>query len=248
MLEIQNFMSKFLFDPAKAGKVGIEIECFLLRDGVIAPIAAEVLSHIDDADFTNEMSACQLEYRVGPIDLSEVPQKLQEKDDYLTELEARHNFRRSYQEIILEGMPLDVFPDTRYLDISSRMPPEVLTAACQVIGLHVHVGLPDHETALDTYNRVVPHTPWLISLGDGSNGARMKAYHLVSPDSMPPQLPSWEHFHEMAVQNGFVGNPRDNWKLIRLTAHGTIEFRMFGSTSDIGRVASIAESCHTLCF
>lgn len=246
------FQTLFKFDRKKAGCVGVERECFLVDDrtGMIAPLAPQVVAHLGDVPrFGYELSACQLEERIGPCSVRDVTRLLEENDRLLKRAERELEFTRSHAEVGPEDICLDVYPDPsgRYQIITKTMPREVLLAACRVIGTHVHVGMPDLRTALRVYNRVIESCQELCEKGDGSNGQRLKIYQTVAPKCTPPRYESWEAFHRVAIADGFDRDPRKCWTLIRISAHGTIEFRMFGATPSFERIQHWAELCRNLC-
>lgn len=167
----------------------------------------------------------------------------------LRQAEKNLDFSRSFINVAPGDMPLDVYPDPtgRYQKIIAGMPRKVLLAACRIIGTHIHIGMPDHDTALRVYNRVISHTRQLSNLGDKSNGRRLEIYKIMAPNPDPPIYKTWEEFYQEAVSNGFASDPRSCWALIRISVHGTIEFRMFGGTDDIDLIAAWAKKCHGLC-
>lgn len=245
------FMKKFNFRKNGALMVGVERECFIASEqGKIVPRAVDVLIHLPDRKrFGYELSACQLEDRVGPVCINQVKEALLANEYDIAEVERRLNLKRLHVEVAPEDMPLDVYPDPsgRYQKITKNMPKCILSAACRVTGTHIHIGMPDHETALRVYNSVIEHTKMLCDLGNGSSGKRLMIYKIMAPDSESPSYDSWSDFYEKAVMKGFENDPRRCWNLIRLSVHGTIEFRMFGSTPDLNKVVRWAEICHKLC-
>jgi gamma-glutamyl:cysteine ligase YbdK (ATP-grasp superfamily) len=158
-------------------------------------------------------------------------------------------FERLYKEVAPLDMPLDVYPDPtgRYQRIIKDMPQQILSAACRVVGTHVHIGMPDADTALNTYNKVVPYCEELCLMGDGSSGDRLDLYKTMAPDYQPVPYETWEAFHVEAVEKGFDVDPRKCWHLIRISKHGTIEFRMFGATHDLQKIVAWTKRCHELC-
>lgn len=242
-------MEQFDFRTQTYLKIGVERECFLLRNGRITPIAPEIIPKIDHPGIGYELSACQLEYRIGPVSIDEVATSIEEMELFIFSSENRLDFGHSFIEVAPDDIPLDIYPDPsgRYQRVAAEMPLKVLLAACQVTGTHIHVGMPNPEVALRTYNQVVPACERLCELGDGSSKRRLMLYREVEPDPVPQQYDSWEHFHEVACDRGFAQNPRNCWDLIRISKHGTLEFRMFGATSDIGRIVSWAQECYKLC-
>jgi gamma-glutamyl:cysteine ligase YbdK (ATP-grasp superfamily) len=107
--------------------------------------------------------------------------------------------------------------------------------------------MPDHDSALRVYNSVVRESRNLAVLGDSSSGKRLEIYKQVAPDCEPSRYDGWEGFYATAIEKGFDLDPRKCWSLIRISKHGTIEFRMFGATRSLDLVQSWAEKCHALC-
>lgn len=250
MKSFDEFLRQFKFDPEKNLKVGLEREChFRNEKGKIVPIAREVLNYLgtENGRFIHELSACQLEWRIGPCFVSELKEKLIEDEIILEKAEKKLVFTRSFVEVASENMPLDVYPTRRHQRIVKDLPRPVLLAACQIIATHVHIGMPDHQRALKVYNSVIKNFDELCRLGDHSNGRRLKLYKLMAPQCNPPHYYSWRDFYDLAVRHGFTGDPQSCWHLIRLSIHGTIEFRMFGATSDLDEIVSWTTLCRELC-
>lgn len=248
---INDFMGKFRFVRANSGLIGVEQECFITDlSGNIIPKTPEILKVLSDGErFGYELSACQLEDRVGPCRLDDVIGELEKNEEEINLAESRLGFRRTYQEVGPENMPLDIYPDPegRYQGIANDHPADVLLAACRVIGTHIHVGMPDHKTALRVYNHVIKHLERLCRMGDGSNGERLRLYKKVKPQKALRPYRDWYDFCGHAIQERFFGNPRDCWFLIRISIHGTIEFRMFGAREDPKIIVAWARICHELC-
>lgn len=277
MLDITEFTKQFRFNPRKSLYLGVERECFLCdKSGKIAPIAPQVLSCLEkfipspscfvgsdswepSKDFGYELSACQLESRVGPCQLEDLASQLRANEKKVRAIEKvpTHRalgktwswFSRLFVEVGPEDMPLDVYPDPsgRYKRITKKMPRDILLAACRVIGTHVHIGMPDRETALRVYNRVLQYLPLLCWKGDGSHGERLEIYKMMAKNWNPLPYADWDAFYQAAVRGEFTEDPRRCWTLIRISVHGTIEFRMFGATDSIEKIVSWAKLCHSLC-
>jgi gamma-glutamyl:cysteine ligase YbdK (ATP-grasp superfamily) len=248
---ITEFMRKFDFRKRNSGLIGVEQECFLVdSSGIVVPMAPEILKLLPDRSrFGFELSACQLESRIGPCKLGDVLGELDRNKEEMRSAEDQLGLGRIYQEIGPRDMPLDVYPDPtgRYQEIAAKVSEEVLRAACMVAAIHIHVGMPDHETALRVYNHVIKHLDRLCEMGDGSNGERLRLYKIVKPQKELRPYGNWYEFMFHAIQEDFFGNPRDCWFLIRISIHGTIEFRMFGSRKDPSVIFGFAKTCHELC-
>lgn len=199
--------------------------------------------------FGFELSACQIESRTKPCKLSELRSELELLQSTLDETLDSMQLSSLYCEVAPDDMPLDIFPDPngRYQKISRGMAKDVLLAACQVIGTHVHIGMPDHKTALQVYNQVIKSNHVLCDLGNGSAGKRLNIYRKVARNPEPVAYINWKDFYRSAIANGFVEDIRSCWTLIRLTRYGTIEFRMFGASYSIEKILMWAETCQSLC-
>lgn len=260
------FQSQFRFDTRHYAAVGVERESFLFRGGKIAPIAAEVLERLGCTwraapllrklfphlnRFGYELSACQLENRVGPVAVHEigevcrVKQSLLENDLAIAKAEQELGFRSRYFEVGPADMPLDVYPDPegRYARLAQVMPEQMLRAACRTAGTHVHIGMYDPHSAVQAYRALAKNADRLCAMGDGSGGERLELYRQVAPDCAPPLYRSWQDFYEDAIEKGFASNPRDNWRLVRITRRGTVEVRVFGATGDTDRIVEWVEEC-----
>ncbi len=260
MIPQEQFFAKFKFDRNKAGWVGIEREQFVIdpATGAIIPASQQYLQCISGFNgivdvtrfnFGYELSACQLESKIGPCVLQEVSTSLHECEEILRSADRLLSLGRVNCELAPENMPLDIYPDPtgRYQTITKKMPTEVLSAACRVAATHIHIGMPDMNTAIEAYNNAISHVDGLIKAGDGSNGQRMLLYHTMARRSRPAPIASPSDLYEDAVRNGFVDDPRQCWTLIRISVHGTLEFRMFGATDSIESIDIWAHRCHQIC-
>ncbi len=247
---MQDFLKRFNFRQEASLLVGIERECFLTKNNEIKPLAPQFLENLPKNErFGYELSACQLEDRVGHCQLDDLKNQLLNNEKEIQKTEKTLGIQRLFLEVAPTDMPLDVFPDPtgRYQQIVKKMPHEVLLAACRVTGTHIHIGMPNHESALKAYNQVVAYWQELCHLGDGSEGQRLKIYKIVAPSPQPLPYKDWNDFYQQAVKKKFDKNPRDCWTLIRISVHGTIEFRMFGPTNNLDTIVDWAQTCHQLC-
>lgn len=245
-------MSRFRFNTAYIGNLGVECEAFVTDShGTIVAKADEVLVALRNTelaqDFCPELSACQIEWKTKPLVLAELPDAVQQHQRILYEAASACNLGIRYSELAPETMPLTVYPDERYIAIAKQLNPAVLSAGCRVAGVHIHVGMPDHETALRVYNHVVRFMYELMQMGDASNGGRLNLYRAMAPAWKPPQFASWSEMYAYACKHNWDGDPKSWWSLIRISQHGTIEFRTFGSTASVSKILAWAKFCYVLC-
>lgn len=274
-MSLKEFMNLFRFNQENTLKIGVERECHLLRQGRIVPIAKEVLTWLKNnvpesrkKCYGFELSACQLEDRLEkPSEITEVKKLLYKNENELRKAEKILGFKRGFFSAAPANMPLDHYPDPRYDRIVKDLSLEALKAACRVTGVHIHIGMPNHRVALLVYNKVVKHFEMLCRLGCISNSKRLELYEQVTNDftdwffseriklflnclvdvKKPPVYSSWSKFFERARKSGFEKDPRRCWDFIRISPHGTIEFRMFDTTQNIDQIVIWANICRAIC-
>jgi carboxylate-amine ligase len=209
-------------------------------------ILKELRRYVKLGWFGPELSACQVELKTPPCSsLTELRRCLERQVALLRFAASKHDLTVVFADVARIGMPLVVTKDAtgRYQRIARELGPQRLRAACRTAGLHVHIGMPDHETALRVYNAMVPFVGTYEQLGDRSGGERLRLYRQVQPDASPRQFDSWDQLYAFALHNGFVDNLRNWWWLMRLTRYGTFENRCAGSLSTIDAVmAYVARS------
>ena len=247
MITHSTFASQFAFAPEHTLHIGVERESFLVKQSEIVPAAFEVLKMLPQPRFGYELSACQLEDRIGPCQLAQLPNELKRNDMLAKEALSLLGLRRLFLEVAPDSMPLDHYPSKRYDEIVAKITKERLLAACQVTGTHVHVGMPDADTAIRVHSAVIPYTDELCQMGDHSGGRRLQIYRIMAADYQPIAWRDWDHFEAYAIEHDFANDPRSCWHLIRLSVHGTIEFRMFGSPRSNDDVVNWAERCYSMC-
>ena len=140
------------------------------------------------------------------------------------------------KEVAESLSPLTIYPDPRYLEIAGRISKEKLDAASRVTGTHIHIGTKNINQAIAINNFLVPYCETFCRMGDRSNGERLRLYKLMADNWKPFIYQDPEHLFQIASDEGFVENPRNCWKLIRISIHGTVELRMFGSSENIDEI------------
>ena len=244
------FTDKFSFRPEWTLRTAVERERFITdASSTLVPHAMQVLEALTGSDgrFTNELSACQIEDRTGPFEVKDILDQLKYNDELLETACRTLGLKVLCAEVGPDDMCLDVFPHERYQQMVQKMSMAELRAACQITGTHVHIGMPGPHTAINVYNQVISHLDELVEMGDNSKGRRLEIYRIVKPNCHPKPYNSWQDFNDQALALGFAENPRNNWDLIRISRHGTIEFRLFGVTKDREQVVFWARRCHELC-
>jgi carboxylate-amine ligase len=115
-----------------------------------------------------------------------------------------------------------------------------------VCGLHVHVSIPDGETALRAHEAVVPWLPVLLALSanspfadGGATGRRSeRANRLLQMPTggTPPVLRTWDDWRAATG-----GDPtRRHWDAWPRPEYGTLEVRVLDMQTDVRRSAGLA--------
>ncbi len=115
-----------------------------------------------------------------------------------------------------------------------------------ICGLHVHVALPDADTALRAFEGVVPWLPVLLALSANSPYAEGEATGLRSTRAerllemptggTPPLLPDWAAWEEATGGD----DTRRHWDAWPRPEHGTLEVRVMDQQTDVRRSAGFA--------
>jgi glutamate---cysteine ligase / carboxylate-amine ligase len=121
-------------------------------------------------------------------------------------------------------------------------------------GMHVHVGMPDSESALRVANVLQAHTPLFIAMaasspflqnGDSGFAASRPLETLVYPNGGPmPYLLDWAHF-ESLVQEFFNTGIADSlkdiyWDVRPKPEFGTVEVRVFDTPLRVTKAVNLA--------
>ena len=238
---VVTFFSKFRFRPEVEGKLGVELEFFLVDDhGKAVPASREFLDVIQDKRWTYELSACQVEARTGIKD---------SVSDAIVEIkELIEQGRRTAESLGYRLVAVPVFPDPdmthahyvceRYDRIVSQMPEHVLDACVRVAGIHVHVGCKDRQQGLLVYKRLRAAMPRLLAMGDLSNRQRIILFKILSNNLNPPDFKTWLNVLHHAISDGWVLDFGQCWSWLRLHEVGSNEVRVFDATDDIKLIES----------
>jgi carboxylate-amine ligase len=110
-----------------------------------------------------------------------------------------------------------------------------------VCGLHVHVSVPDPDTALHAFESVVPWLPVLLALSANSpiadgretvfRSERAERLLLLPTGGTPPVLNGWDDWR---------GSPDRHWDAWPRPEHGSLEVRVMDMQTDVRRSAGFA--------
>lgn len=155
-----------------------------------------------------------------------------------------HPFSHWHDQLITEG--------ERYQEIVKDM--QLLARANLIFGLHVHVGIPDRETAIQVMNQVryfLPHlyalsvnSPFWVGRNTGLKGYRLKVFERFPRTGIPDafeSLSEYEDYCKLLVKTGCVDNAKKIWWDIRLHPFfDTLELRVCDAQSRVDDTLALA--------
>jgi carboxylate-amine ligase len=142
--------------------------------------------------------------------------------------------------------------DERYAAIVKDM--QQIARANLIFGLHVHVGIPDREEAIDIMNQARYFLPHLYALSVNSpfwlgQNTGLKAYRQMIFERFPrtgipdafESLSQYEDYLKLLVTTGCIDNAKKIWWDIRLHPFfDTIEFRICDAQSRVDDTIALA--------
>ena len=115
-----------------------------------------------------------------------------------------------------------------------------------VCGVHVHVSIPDGDTALRAYEAIVPWLPVLLALSanspfadgadTGRRSVRAERLLLMPTGGTPPVLGSWDDWRTATGGDA----TRRHWDAWPRPEYGTLEVRVMDMQTDVRRSAGFA--------
>src|SRR5438445_2375437 len=155
-----------------------------------------------------------------------------------------HPFSHWRDQLITEG--------ERYREIVKDM--QQLARANLIFGLHVHVGIPERETAIHVMNQAryfLPHiyalsvnSPFWVGQNTGLKGYRLKVFERFPRTGIPDafeSLSEYEDYCKLLVKTGCVDNAKKIWWDIRLHPFfDTLEMRVCDAQSRVDDTLAIA--------
>lgn len=120
-------------------------------------------------------------------------------------------------------------------------------------GLHVHVGVPDGDTAARACTRISHYLPTLLALSanspfwcgrdTGLRSYRMDVMGVAPTGGQPPFLKDWDSFVRLAERLAAVGSIQTTkelwWDVRPSDRHGTVEVRICDMPTDLASVQGI---------
>ena len=148
----------------------------------------------------------------------------------------------------------------RYSTIINDM--QQVARVCLTFGLHVHVGIPDREEAIDIMNQARYFLPHLYALSVNSpfwlgQNTGLKAYRQMIFERLPrtgipdafQSLSEYEDYWKLLVATNCIDNPKKIWWDVRLHPFfDTIEFRICDAQSRVDDTIALAALMQAIVF
>ena len=145
-----------------------------------------------------------------------------------------------------------ISPGERYQHIVEEM--GQLARSLLIFGMHIHVAMPDRQTTIDIMNMVryfVPHllalstsSPFWMGRNTGLKSFRTTVFRRFPRTGIPETFDSWsayENFINLLIKLNCIDNGKKIWWDVRPhPTYGTLEFRMFDTTTKVEEAVAIA--------
>ena len=145
-----------------------------------------------------------------------------------------------------------ISPGERYQNIVEEM--GQLARSLLIFGMHIHVAMPDKQTTIDIMNMVryfVPHllalstsSPFWMGRNTGLKSFRTTVFRRFPRTGIPEQFDSWsayEQYVNLLIRLNCIDNGKKIWWDVRPhPTYGTLEFRMFDTTTKVEEAVAIA--------
>ncbi|HZD87233.1 MAG TPA: YbdK family carboxylate-amine ligase [Gaiellaceae bacterium] len=146
--------------------------------------------------------------------------------------------------------PVPIVPVERYRRMKAELGARLYRQV--VCGLHVHVSVPDPETCLRAFERVVPQVPALLAASanspfwegapSGWRSTRAQVLLEMPTGGTPPPLRSWDDWRAASRDD----STRRHWDAWPRPEYGTIEVRVMDQPTSVRRAAELAAEVQRL--
>lgn len=177
-------------------------------------------------------------------DLCHRVEGLAEQNNCLLYAASLHPFARSADQVVSSH--------ERYNRIMTEL--QIVGRRFITQGLHLHIGLPDGETAIRVCDNIRFYLPVLLALtasspfyegqDTGLCSYRAKLFEALPLAGMPDHMGSWDNFNQvvtMLFQTGIINQVRDIWWDVRPHPDfGTVEVRICDLPSRFSEIIAMA--------
>jgi carboxylate-amine ligase len=254
------------FDPAAGWTVGVEEELMLVDEQTydLVPAASQVLARLSGSEPQapkRELFASMIETTTGVCgSAAEAAERMRAERARVRALAAEDGLlvlaAGSHPFAIPEDQPITDEPT--YLEFVRFSGPVARRQG--VCGLHVHVGMPDGDTALRALAAVLPWLPVLLAVSANSPffrgqetgflSTRAEVLLTLPRSGAPPELGSfaeWESLMRRWVAAGAVRRFTSAWWDARINPElGTLELRIADQPTDVDTAARFVAALYDL--
>lgn len=152
-----------------------------------------------------------------------------------------------------------IFPNERFQNLIDRN--QWIARRLVIFGLHVHIGMPDGDTAIRISNRLQRYLPLLLAMSasspfwefqdTGLSSCRITVFEAIPTGGHPCIVPTWADFvslTEKLTRSGGITSLKDIWWDIRPNpTYGTIEIRICDSPHRLDQITALTALVQILC-
>lgn len=249
---------KLEFNSSPASTVGVEVELQLVdrKTGELVSAASEIIESFGEVDWLKkELLQSTIEINTDVCaDIGEVESDLGAKLDQVRNCADKlgfgllsagtHPFSRWEEQLVSD--------DERYHRLVDKV--QWPARRMLIFGLHVHVGVPDAESAIQITNHLEPWLPHLLALSasspfwegkdTGLASCRSKVFETLPTAGLPYRHENWEEFEQLVgalVRSEGIESIREIWWDVRPhPGFGTVEVRVCDAMPTLGETLAIA--------
>ena len=249
---------KLEFNSSPASTVGVEMELQLVerRSRALTSAASEILDSFGELDWLKkELLQSTIEINTDVCtDIAGVEADLAARLDQVRECAdglglallsaGTHPFSLWEEQSVSE--------DERYHRLVDKV--QWPARRMLIFGLHVHVGVPDAESAIQITNHLEPWLPHLLALSasspfwegkdTGLASCRSKIFETLPTAGLPYRHESWEDFEQLVgalVQSEGIESIREIWWDVRPhPGFGTVEVRVCDALPTLRETVAIS--------
>jgi len=247
------------FQASKPFSLGVEIELQIIdrRSMNLVPRAPDILAMVPNGlkerikpefirsmiEVNTEVCSSMAEVKDNLTLLIRLAEQLADKYGCLLFASSLHPFARHSDQELTDH--------PRYTRIMADL--QLVGRRFITQGLHVHVGMSDHDAAIrvsDSIRLFLPillalttSSPYYEGIDTGLHSYRAKLFEALPLAGMPDQLESWDKYLEMVkllINTGIITSVRDLWWDVRPHPDfGTIEIRICDLPSTFTEILAI---------
>lgn len=253
-----------LFNPSKTPlSIGVELELQVL-DGetlLLTPRAEEIISLLNNEKLTKEFFQSTIEVVTGICQTvqdvqADLHKSLLQVQQAATSLTLKISSTGTHPEA--DYRDRIITPSPRYHDLADRN--RWLIRRMAVYGMHIHIGMPSADGAIQFNNfllHFVPHvlalsasSPFWQRMDTGLAAARPTMYESMPTSGMPYVVKDWKQFQRLyasLLRTSSIGSMKDLWWDIRPSpSFGTVELRICDEPATLEEAVAIVAFVHLL--